>query len=118
MFYERFANENGRPGHWRIEADVATICAVETVAEAVRRAEGLEGVRCVVRGLARDLSGDQLRDAEVTAREMMEAADNALTTAPGAEAKSCEVHDLFDQYQRLFAKNVRAGSRRSPSPRC
>ena len=87
LFHERLANETGRPGHWRIEADVATICAVDTVEEAVRRAEGLEGVRCIVRGLARELSEDQLRDAEVTAREMMEAADRALTSAPGAEAQ-------------------------------
>jgi hypothetical protein len=47
-----------------------------------RRVEGLEAIRSIIRGLSPELNDDQLQYAEVIAREMMEAAEQALTTAP------------------------------------
>jgi hypothetical protein len=70
-------------GPWRIEVDCAELCAVATAEDAVRRAEGLEAVRCIIRGLGPDLN--ELQSAEVIAREMMEAAEQALTTAPSSD---------------------------------
>jgi hypothetical protein len=72
-------------GHWRIDVDGAAICTVDSAESAVRRAEGLEAVRCIIRGLGAELNDDQLQYAEVIAREMMEAAEQALTTAPSGD---------------------------------
>ena len=51
----------------------------------VRRAEGLEAIRCIIRGSSAELNEDQLQYAEIIAREMMEAADQALATAPSGD---------------------------------
>jgi hypothetical protein len=72
-------------GQWRIEVDDAVLCAVDTAENAVRRAEGLEAIRCILRGLSPELNDDQLQYAEVIAREMMEAAERALTSAPSGD---------------------------------
>ena len=71
-----------RGGRWRIDVDGAEICTVESAENAVRRAEGLEAIRCVIRGLGTELSEDQLQHAEVIVREMTEAADRAAADAP------------------------------------
>ena len=71
-------------GSWRIDVDGAEICAVESAESAVRRAEGLEAIRCIIRGRSAELSEDQLQYAEAIAREMTEAADRAATDAPAA----------------------------------
>ncbi|HUL06238.1 MAG TPA: hypothetical protein VLV76_07890 [Candidatus Acidoferrum sp.] len=79
-----------RGGRWRIDVDGAEICTVESAENAVRRAEGLEAIRCVIRGLGTELSEDQLQHAEVIVREMTEAADRAAADAPaGARGHSC-----------------------------
>ena len=72
-------------GRWRIDVDDAVICAVDTAEDAVRRAEGLEAIRCIIRGLSPELDDDQLQYAEMIAREMMEAAEQALTMAPARD---------------------------------
>lgn len=83
LWFERPSDDGGH-GRWRIDVDDAVLCAVESAASAVWRAEGLEAVRCIIRGLGADLTDEQLDHAQAIAREMMEAADHALATAPSA----------------------------------
>jgi hypothetical protein len=83
LSFER--RSDGGRGRWRIDVDDAEVCAVDTAEDATRRAEGLEAIRCIIRGLSAELSEDQLQDAGIIAREMMEAADQALTTAPSGD---------------------------------
>jgi hypothetical protein len=78
------AGDEAGGGRWRIDVDGAEICTVESAESAVRRAEGLEAIRCVIRGRSAELSEDQVQYAEVIAREMTEAADRATTDAPAA----------------------------------
>jgi hypothetical protein len=77
-------SDDGGHGRWRINVDDAVLCAVDSAESAVWRAEGLEAVRCIIRGLSADLTDEQLHHAQAIAREMMEAADQALATAPSA----------------------------------
>ena len=84
LSFERPADGAGRI-QWRIIVDDAELCAVDTAEDAVRRAEGLEAIRCIIRGMSAELSDDQLRTAEIIAGEMMEAAEQALTTAPARD---------------------------------
>jgi hypothetical protein len=65
--------------------DDAELCAVDTAEDAARRAEGLEAIRCIIRGSSAELNEDELQYAEIIAREMMEAADQALATAPSGD---------------------------------
>jgi hypothetical protein len=84
LSFERPSDGGGR-GQWRIDVDDAELCAVDTAEDATRRAEGLEAIRCIICGLSAELSEDQLQYAEIIAREMMEAAEQALTTAPSGD---------------------------------
>jgi hypothetical protein len=84
LSFERPSDGGGR-GQWRIDVDDAELCAVDTAEGAVRRAEGLEAIRCIIRGLSAELNEDQLQYAEIIAREMMEAADQALATASSGD---------------------------------
>jgi hypothetical protein len=84
LCFERASTDGGR-GQWRIVVDDAELCAVDTAENAVRRAEGLEAIRCIIRGLSPELDDDQLQHAEIIAREMMDAAQQALTTAPARD---------------------------------
>jgi hypothetical protein len=84
LSFERPSQGGGR-GRWRIAVDDAELCAVDTAEDAVRRAEGLEAIRCIIRGLSAELNEDQLQYAEIIAREMMVAADQALATAPSGD---------------------------------
>jgi len=74
--------DSATSGHWRINVDGIEICTVDSAEGALRRAEGLEAIRCIIRGLTPELTQDQLEYAEVIAREMMDAADQALSAAP------------------------------------
>jgi hypothetical protein len=84
LFFEPLS-EGRVCGQWRIDVDDAVICAVGSAEDAVRRAEGLEAIRCIIRGLSPELDDDQLQYAEIIAREMMEAAEQALTIAPPSD---------------------------------
>jgi hypothetical protein len=83
LTYERAADGTGR-GVWRIDADDAVICALESAEQAVLHAEALEALRCMAHGLNAQLSDEQLQSAGVVAGEMLRAANTALRAASGA----------------------------------
>jgi hypothetical protein len=83
LSYERPAGTTAR-GLWRIDADDAVICALESVEQAVLHVEALEALRCMAHGLNAQLSDDQLQSAGVVAGEMLRAANTALRAASGA----------------------------------
>ena len=82
LICERAADGTGR-GLWRIDADDAAICALESVEQAVLHAEALEALRCMARGLNAHLSDEQLQSAGVVAGEMLRATNTALKAASG-----------------------------------
>jgi hypothetical protein len=94
--------QGGGRGQWRIDVDDAELCAVDTAEDAVRRAEGLEAIRCIIRGSSAELNDDQLQYAEIIAREMMEAADQALATAPSGDRLTCAGSRRCDQYRKRY----------------
>ena len=83
MSYEQPTGETAG-GRWRIDADDAVICALESAEQAVLHAEALEALRCMARGLNAQLNDEQLRSAGVVAGEMLRAANTALRAASGA----------------------------------
>jgi hypothetical protein len=83
LSYEHAAGTTAR-GLWRIDADDAVICALESIDQAVLHAEALEALRCMARGLNAQLSDEQLQSADVVAGEMLRAAKAALRAASGA----------------------------------
>src|SRR5262249_5616739 len=103
-------------GRWRIDVDGAEICAVESAENAVRRAEGLEAIRCVIRGLGTELSEDQLQPAEGIVREMTEAADGGTAAAPaGARTQLLRsvrsLRSVSDAIRRECARRAREEDR-------
>ena len=106
------AGDGARGGRWRIDVDGAEICTVESAENAVRRAEGLEAVRCVIRGRGAELSEDQLQHADVIAREMTEAADRAAADATaGARTQLLQsvrsLRSVSDAIRRECARRAR-----------
>jgi hypothetical protein len=111
LCFERPSDDGGH-GRWRIDVDDAVLCAVDSAESAVRRAEGLEAVRCIIRGLSADLTDEQLDHAQVIAREMMEAADQALATAPSANRaqllhSACSLRFVTDAIRKECSRRER-----------
>jgi hypothetical protein len=63
---------------WVIAVDGSTICAAESVQDALARSEGLEALRCILKGRCDRISDEQCHVAELIASEMLEAATRAL----------------------------------------
>lgn len=82
LSYEPPAGE-AAGGLWRLDADDAGICALQSAEQAVLHAEALEALRCMARGLNAQLSDEQLQSAGVVAGEMLRAANAALKAAGG-----------------------------------
>ncbi len=70
------SNDAGRG--WLIAVDGSIICAAESVQDALARCEGLEALRCILKGWCDRISDEQCRVAELIASEMLEAATRTL----------------------------------------
>lgn len=89
------------PELWQIVVDNVTVCAVDSVGEAIVQSEGLEAMRCVLRGISRDLQPDHLRRAASIATEMTAAAERALSTLPIGDDRRIEISQSLDALQSL-----------------
>ena len=63
---------------WVIAVDGSIVCAAESVQDALARSEGLEALRCILKGWCDRISDEQCHVAELIASEMLEAATRAL----------------------------------------
>jgi hypothetical protein len=89
------------PGLWQIAVDSVTVCGVDSAGEAIVRSEGLEAMRCVLRGISRGLQPDHLHRAASIATEMTAAAERALSELPIADDRRVEISQSLDALQSL-----------------
>ena len=88
---------------WIVTADGQQICVADSASAAVSRIEHLEALRCMMRGLATELTGGQLLQARAIAAEMAEAADRSLADQAMSAADAAGVEQSRDALLSLQA---------------
>jgi cation transport ATPase len=88
---------------WSVSVDGDVLCLVDVEEDARARTEYFEALRHVALARPSELSGDQLRHAEVVAREMKEAAREAAAGALPADER-----EAIDQYGRALGRLIEA----------
>jgi hypothetical protein len=85
LSYDRCPLSSDAGRRWLIAVDGSIICTAESVQDALARSEGLEALRCILKGWCDRISDEQRRVAELIASEMLEAATRALNRSLIAE---------------------------------
>ena len=86
---------------WIVSVDDRTVCSTGTPLEAVEQIERLEALRCVMRGLAEEMSPQELDLAGLIAGEMLQAAVEALADRSLTQAQVAEIERSIAQLRSL-----------------
>lgn len=86
---------------WVVSVDDRHVCSTGTPLEAVEQIERLEALRCVMRGLAEDMSDRELSLAGLIAAEMSRAAREALCDPTLSKAELAEIERSIAQLASL-----------------
>ncbi len=86
---------------WIVTVDDRNVCSTGTPLEAVEQIERLEALRCVMRGLAQQMSERELSLAALIAREMSRAAVDALDDGSLSKAEIVEIERSIAQLRSL-----------------
>lgn len=86
---------------WIVSVDDRNVCSTGTPLEAVEQIERLEALRCVMRGLAEEMSGRELGLAGLIAAEMSRAAVEALADGGLTPAQASEIERSIAQLRSL-----------------
>ena len=86
---------------WIVTVDDRNVCSTGTPLEAVEQIERLEALRCVMRGLAQQMSERELSLAALIAREMSRAAVDALDDCSLSKAEIVEIERSIAQLRSL-----------------
>lgn len=86
---------------WIVSVDDRTVCSTGTPLEAVEQIERLEALRCVMRGLAEEMSERELGLAGLIAAEMSSAAAEALSDRGLTRSQAAEIERSIAQLRSL-----------------
>jgi hypothetical protein len=86
---------------WIVSVDDRNVCSTGTPLEAVEQIERLEALRCVMRGLAEQLSQQELNLAGLIASEMSQAAIDALGDRNLSRTEVVEIERSIAQLRSL-----------------
>jgi uncharacterized protein with von Willebrand factor type A (vWA) domain len=86
---------------WIVSVDDRNVCSTGTPLEAVEQIERLEALRCVMRGLAGEMSERELGMAGLIAAEMSRAAAEALADRNLSRAQAAEIERSIAQLRSL-----------------
>lgn len=86
---------------WIVSVDDRDVCSTGTPLEAVEQIERLEALRCVMRGLAEQMSEQELSLAAVIAGEMSQAAVAALGERGLSKSELAEIERSIAQLRSL-----------------
>jgi hypothetical protein len=86
---------------WIVTVDDRNVCSTGTPLEAVEQIERLEALRCVMRGLAQQMSARELSLAALIAREMSRAAVDALDEGGLSRNEVVEIERSIAQLRSL-----------------
>lgn len=86
---------------WIVSVDDRNVCSTETSLDAVEQIERLEALRCVMRGLAGEMSARELGLAGLIAAEMSRAAVDALADRGLTRAQVLEIERSIAQLRSL-----------------
>lgn len=86
---------------WVVSVDDRHVCSTGTPLEAVEQIERLEALRCVMRGLAEDMSERELDLAGLIAGEMTRAAREAMADPSLSKAQLAEIERSVAQLTSL-----------------
>jgi uncharacterized protein with von Willebrand factor type A (vWA) domain len=86
---------------WIVSVDDRNVCSTGTPLEAVEQIERLEALRCVMRGLAEQMSQRELSLAGMIAGEMSRAAVDALGDRNLSKAEVTEIERSVAQLRSL-----------------
>jgi hypothetical protein len=86
---------------WIVTVDDRNVCSTGTPLEAVEQIERLEALRCVMRGLAQQMSARELSLAALIAREMSRAAVDALDDGGLSRSEVVEIERSIAQLRSL-----------------
>lgn len=86
---------------WIVSVDDRHVCSTGTAHEAIEQIERLEALRCVMRGMADQMSNQELGLAAVIAAEMSSAAIEALSDRSLSRAQVVEIERSLAQLRSL-----------------
>ena len=111
LSYERSARDNA-VGAWWIGVEGTHVCALRSAEDAICHSEGLEAMRCILRGLGDQLDPDELNRGIAIAAEMQEAAEEALLLLPAGSEQHAELRQNLEAFQSLADAIARERHRR------